>query len=282
MATLGTSAKGVDVVVKSNLKQYKKEWKKLEKHITPNHIGYALGGTVYDLAIILNKNTNYVFDDPTPTTKKAFGYIPPTARQKTIAEKTAWVGLKSERSIPINKAKPKTKAFDSYAGARYRKLMKLQVDGGVRVARYGKDFWTPTKNSRSFNVINRYGGLNYTRLRAMEQDKKKFFVGKPKGYRRSSPNSKGLWKRMGGSGNKNIMKVANLTTYATYNKKYPYNRIVKSNVDRLLRKNFNIQMKKLKKYLKKEKNIKAKKDQIINVILLHLKGVFRFFQTFYL
>ena len=58
--------KGVDIVIKSNLKAYRKEWSKLEKRIMPNHIGFTLGGTVFDLSKILNQNTRYTFDKQTP------------------------------------------------------------------------------------------------------------------------------------------------------------------------------------------------------------------------
>ena len=252
MATLG-SAKGVDVVVKSNLKQYRKEWKKLEKHITPNHIGYTLGGTVFDLATILNKNTQYYLDRPTPTTKKSFGYIAPTRQQKRIAEKTAWVGLKSERNIPISKAKPRARQFDTGAGTRYRKLMKLQTQGGTRISTHGNYFWSPSAHSQEYGMLNTYGGLNYKRIKTHKANTKQFFVGVPRGKRKKQNNARGLWKRLGKDGQENLRMVVSLESQTHYKKKYPYNRIIRSNVNRLLKKNFNKQMRQLKTYMRKKR-----------------------------
>ena len=248
--------KGVDIVIKSNLKAYRKEWSKLEKRIMPNNIGFALGGTVFDLAKILNNNTKYTFNKPTPLTKRAFGYIAPTRQQKTIAEKTAWVGLKSERNIPINKAKPRSANYTTGAGQRYRQLMRLQVNGGTRTARNGSYFWTPSKHSQDYGMLNTYGGLNYKRIKTHEANTKQFFVGVPKGKRKirgSARNSRGLWKRLGEKGRENLQMVASLEKQTQYKKRYPYNRFIRANTNRLLKRNFDKQMMNLKKYLRRRK-----------------------------
>ena len=207
----------------------------------------------YDLANILNKNTKYVFDRPTPLTKRAFGYIAPTRQQRTIAEKTAWVGLKSERNIPISRAKPRSANYSTGAGLRYRKLMKLQTHGGTRTATNGNYFWSPSKHSQSYGLLNTYGGLNYKRIKSWERDKKKYFTGVPKGRRRTSSNARGLWKRLGEDGKKNIQMVVSLENQTQYKKRYPYNRLIKANVNRLLKRNFNKQMKNLIAYTRKRK-----------------------------
>ena len=252
-----TTNKGVDIVIKSNLKAYRKEWSKLEKRIMPNHIGFTLGGTVFDLSKILNQNTRYTFDKPTPLTKRAFGYIAPTKQQKTIAEKTAWVGLKSERNIPIRKAKPRSANYTTGAGLRYRQLMRLQVNGGTRTAINGSYFWTPSKHSENYGMLNTYGNLNYRRIKTHEANKKQFFVGVPKGKREkkgSARNSRGLWKRLGEKGRENIQMVASLEKQTKYTtKRYPYARFIRANTNRLLKRNFDKQMIGLKKYLKTRK-----------------------------
>ena len=243
----------MDIVVKTNLKAYKKEWKKLEKRMTPNHVGFTLGGTVFDLAKILNNNTKFVFDKPTPLTKRAFGYIAPTRQQKTIAEKSAWVGLKSERNIPIARAKPRSANYTSGAGLRYRQLMRLQVNGGTRTAKNGSFFWTPSKHSESYGLLNTYGGLNYKRIKTYQADKKKFFTGVPRGKRKSSQNANGLWKRLGEDGRANIQMVASLEKQTQYTKRYPYSRFIRANINRLLKRNFDKQMMNLKRHIKRKK-----------------------------
>ena len=257
MATLG-SAKSVDIVVKSNLKAYKKEWKHLEKKLTPHHVGFALGGTVFELSKILNNNTKYVFDRPTPLTKRAFGYIAPTKQQRTIAEKTAWVGLKSEKHIPISKAKPRSANYNTGAGLRYRQLMRLQVNGGTRTARNGNYFWSPSKHSQNYGLLNTYGGLNYKRIKQWEKNKDKYFTGVPKGKRRAG-NSRGLWKRLGKDGKENIQMVASLESQTHYKKRYPYSRFIRANYSRLLKRNFDKQMKNLVTYMRKKKIRKMRK-----------------------
>ena len=244
--------KGVDIVVKSNLKAYRKEWSKLEKRIMPNNIGFALGGTVFDLAKILNNNTKYVFDRPTPLTKRAFGYIAPTRQQKTIAEKTAWVGLKSERNIPIKTAKPRSANYTTGAGLRYRQLMRLQVNGGTRTARNGSYFWSPSKHSQDYGMLNTYGGLNYKRIKTHEANTKQFFVGVPRGAKNKA-NARGLWKRLGKDGQDKIQMVASLEKQTQYKKRYPYVRFIRANTNRLLKRNFDKQMINLKKYLRRRK-----------------------------
>ncbi len=251
MATIG-SAKGVDIVVRSNLKAYKKEWKHLQKHIKPKHIGFALGSTVFQLSKILNKNTQFIFDRPVGATKKAFGYIAPTRQQKTIAEKTAWVGLRSERNLPLTKTKPNARGWTSQAGRRYRKLMRLQVDGGTRTATNGQYFWSISKNSQKAGMLNKSGGLNYKRIKSNEANKKQFFTGIPRGIKRRG-NARGQWKRLGKDGRKNLQMVVALEEQTTYRKRYPYSRIIRSNTNRLLKQSFNKEMSNLKRYIKRKK-----------------------------
>ena len=122
----------------------------------------------------------------------------------------------------------------------------------TRTAKNGSYFWSPSKHSQDYGMLNTYGGLNYKRIKTHEANTKQFFVGVPRGAKNKA-NARGLWKRLGKDGQDKIQMVASLEKQTQYKKRYPYVRFIRANTNRLLKRNFDKQMINLKKYLRRRK-----------------------------
>ena len=263
---------GVHINISNNLDGVRKFYKKLEKYETPKQYGFAINDTAKDLVKILNKNTKTMFHKPNAFTQKAFGYIRSRSSQKTIAEKSAWVGLKGEKHIVTSEAKPLKQGFTTTKIKKTYKdiFYRLTPEGGKNVRLpEGKQFmYYPSRHSQAKGFQLKNGQLNYRKLNTASANKKKYFSGIPRGGSQS-PRFRGLWEREGGNtlkysstpslGKKNpnapkIKMVASLVSSQTYNKKfYPYTRFVKTNYPRLIRKHYRKQMEFLKRQVKRKK-----------------------------
>ena len=108
------------------------------------------------------------------------------------------------------------------------------------------------------------GTLNYNKIKSSLNKSSRFFVGIPRGGPKQGQHYNGIWHREGVTKDKpageKIKMVVKLVTMQPYNKKsYMYDRWVKQNYPKLIRKNFKKQMDRMVVQIKKRKLRKMRK-----------------------
>ena len=109
--------------------------------------------------------------------------------------------------------------------------------------------------------MKKNNSLNYPKLKKLQENKKKFFVGVPRHKRRqgSQDRFRGLWQRLGKDGRERVVRIAGLKPLTVYNKKpYNYWGTLKISYPSLMRRNFDKEMVNLKRYLRRKKVMKMR------------------------
>jgi hypothetical protein len=223
---LGKGSKGkpgINVNVKSNIKQVLKETDRVYKKDLPKAFGKLIDKAAYSTAKLLSYATQRYFETPTPFITNSFGYWNTNQNQKKLNQKRSYVGIVGNRKfIKIGKTPSSIAATE-----RRNKLFELQIFGGVRKPTNSK-LIKPAKHSK----LNQYGNLSRTLYGRAKANTNKFFIGTPKGM--TDAKALGIYEKK----KTGLKMVAKLDDTTTYSKRFPYYMIIKRNVPKVIRKEF--------------------------------------------
>ena len=221
--------KGLDISVKTNIRSVTKRVKKFQGVDLPMAVGFAMNDTARKMMKLYNMNTSKSFDKPVRFTETAFGFTKTSSSQKTVNDKVAYVGVKGE---------PNIKGGSDTAGTNRRvKYMRLQTDGGERTPNR-KYIVTPAKHSK----LNQYGNFPRTFTKTKKANKQKYFFGTPSGGQQGE-RFNGIWERYGTQKNKKIRMVAKFTPRQTFNKLFPFDKLTRTFIPKILEKQLQKQIK---------------------------------------
>ena len=224
--------KGLDVSIKTNIKSVTKRVKKFQGVDLPKAVGFAMNDTSRKMMKLYNMNTNKTFNKPVNYTSKAFAFTKTKSSQKTVNDKIAYVGVKGEPNIKSS--------GDSSGTNRRITYMRLQTNGGERTPNR-KYIVIPTVHSD----LNQHGNFSRTFVKKVKADKKRYFFGTPKG-RPTNGSFNGIWRRLGTTTNNKspkIQKVASFVDRQTIDKLYPFDRLTRTFIPKILKKNLEKQIK---------------------------------------
>jgi len=224
--------KGLDITVKSNVRGVIKKVKKMHDTDLPKAVGFAMNDTARKMMKLYNMNTNRTFNKPVNYTSKAFAFTKTKSSQKTVNDKIAYVGVKGEPNIKSS--------GDSSGTNRRITYMRLQTDGGERTPKR-KYIVIPTVHSD----LNQHGNFSKTFVKKVKADKKRYFFGTPKG-RPTNGSFNGIWRRLGTTTNNKspkIQKVASFVDRQAINKLFPFDKITRTFVPKILEKALQKQIK---------------------------------------
>tara|TARA_B110000008_G_C16896558_1_gene534975 strand:+ start:576 stop:1298 length:723 start_codon:yes stop_codon:yes gene_type:complete len=217
--------KGLDVSVKTNIRSVTKRVKKFQGVDLPKAVGFAMNDTARKMMKLYNMNTNRTFNKPVKYTSSAFGFTKTSSSQKTVNDKIAYVGVKGEPNIKSS--------GDSSGTNRRIKYMRLQTDGGERTPNR-KYIVIPTVHSE----LNQHGNFPRNFVKRVKADKKRYFFGTPKG-RPSNGSFNGIWRRLGTTTNDRspkLQKVASFIDRQTINKLFPFDKLTRTFIPKILEK----------------------------------------------
>ena len=223
----------MQINMKTNVKAIIKNTNKISKKDLPKAFGKAIDEAAESTAKLLNYSTQRYFDKPVKWTMQSFGFWKTNFNQKTLYEKRSYVGLKGVGMIKGG--------GDANMIFRRVQMFKYMVFGGTRPAGVSGYLLKPSKHSK----LNAFGNFPKTFMKNAEANKKKYFIGNPKGLK--GEKWRGVWEKTK-DGNKMVGKLDATTTY---NRKiFPYFMIVKRNVTKVVEREFkkNIRKYYLRKY----------------------------------
>lgn len=214
---------GVNVNLKSNIKQVLKETDRVYKKDLPKAFGKSIDKAAKSTAFLLSKATHRYFETPTPFITNSFGYWNTNQNQKKLNQKRSFVGIVGNRKfIKIGKT-----ISSSAATLRRNKLFELQIFGGVRKPNNSK-LIKPAKHSK----LNQYGNLSRTLYGRAKANKNRFFIGTP--GNKNPAKFLGIYEKK----KKGLKMVAKLDDTATYVRKFPYYVIIRRNIPKVIGKEF--------------------------------------------
>lgn len=227
------------IQLKSNVKAILKETKRFERVELPKSFGKAIDKAAQETAKTCNRLTTKFFENPVKFTQTSFGFYKTNFNQKTIDQKRAYIGLKGIGKIRGGGSADMIQ--------RRSEMFDLMVFGGIRRAKK-KYLVKPAKHSK----LNASGNFPRTFLKTRLAKPDKFIQGIPKGF--SGEKFRGLWQVQ----KSGLKMVAKYDATTSYDKKiYPYFRIVKNNVRKIVPREFKKNMKKysMRRFFPKPKKI---------------------------
>ena len=229
----------MQINVKSNVRAIIKETKRFERVELPKAFGKAIDKAAKETAGTLNRLTTKFFNNPVKWTMFSIGFWQTNKSQSTIAQKRAYIGVKGVGKI---------KGGGSADQVRRRSEMwNLMVFGGIRRAKK-KYLVKPAKHSK----LNASGNFSKPYIKNMLNKPDKFIQGIPEGF--SGEKFRGIWQVQ----KKGIKMMAKYDATASYDKKiYPYFKIVRNNVMKIVPREFrsNIRKYSMQRFFPKPKKI---------------------------
>ena len=228
--------------VKSNFNQVLKEYEAIKDKRLPKQWGFALNDTGFWLSNQLNRKTADYFNKPVPAfTKKAFGFVRSTSKQRTVNTKRAYVGIKGANNVPYNSpsAKNGKGSFTADAAKRAVKIFDMQIYGGVRTPT-SSYLLKPSAHTEASGGFTKFGGVDPNWVKRNIADEYSYFQGMPKNYPQNE-HYRGLWQRT--EDNLSIQMVAKYGKDATYEPRYPFQQLAETLWYPKLKKNLRRQLK---------------------------------------